>query len=232
MPPARHRRDAAADRTEAASYSYNWAGYYDTVNAPYTSVSASWTQPAVTGSTTSAVVIWVGFDGATNSTVEQCGTQITNNAGVITHSIWSEFYPSFAEGWSPSRYPIAAGDAITSSVTFDGAYFYLTVADATKSWTYTDRKALAAEEIEEGTAGTPAARASAEVIVEADYQTGANGTQELANFGTVTFTGVTGMSASPLQIISSSTDSSGGTLLASPGTLSGGSFTVTWLNYT
>ena len=207
-----------------ASYSSNWAGDVDTSLPSYTSVSASWTQPDLTGTTVSAAAFWVGFDGWTGAganIVEQCGTQVYNNSGTYIHNAWTEFYPALSEDWSPAlEYPVAAGDQITASLTWDGTWFNVTMSDSTQGWTYTEKKGLVAAEIELGQAGTPPARTSAQVIAE-------NFTGTLADFGSVTFTSVSGL-PSPTGIICTNNGLSSGTVDMTPGTLSGGQFTVTW----
>ena len=56
--------------------STNWSGYAATTGT-YTSVSASWTQPAGTCSRGDQyAAFWVGLDGYTSSSVEQTGSEI------------------------------------------------------------------------------------------------------------------------------------------------------------
>ena len=221
MPPARFPRTRsdllAPDGAVTAATSTNWAGYVDTAAAPYTTVSASWIQPSITGTTTGSVVIWVGLDGWGGTTVEQCGTQISYNAG-LTQTAWAEFYPAYAEEWSTATYPVSAGDHLSATVSWDGTYFNYLVTDATQSWTYTEKHSLTDTEIAQNTVGTPPARSTMEVIVESDVAS-------LINFGSITFTGVTAMSA-PIAItmVNANTD-------ATPGALAGNSFTVTWNNF-
>ena len=235
MPPVRNvRRLRGVPLLEGAAEhatSTNWAGYVSATGT-YTSVQATWTQPNLTGSTTSSVAYWVGLDGWTGTganTVEQIGTQTDNNSGVYKHSAWSELFPSGSEWWSPEAYPIFAGDSITASVTYvttGGGYFELALADTTQGWSYTEYKPLIAVEIAEigvssgGNTLTAPFRNTIEVIVE-DF------TGTLANFGTVTFTGITPVLTAPtaITIVNSNTD-------ATPGAYASNSFTVTWNNYT
>ena len=92
--------------------SSNWSGYADTDDT-YTSVSPSWTQPAVNcaraavagaslggllggrtalqlllGRAGSASSFWVGLDGYTSSSVEQLGTDSDCNAGTPSYYAW------------------------------------------------------------------------------------------------------------------------------------------------
>lgn len=198
-----------------------WAGYVETANAPYSTVSAHWTVPTITGSTSSTAFVsfWVGIDGYGNNTVEQAGILITNpTGGGNTYAAWVEFYNAAEEWWSPAHYPVSAGDSFSASVTWNPAtsFFDVIMADTTKGWTYTEAKSGAAATAE--TATTPAL-ASIEIIVEGS-------TSPLADFGSVTFTSVTPMT-SPIPL----TEVNGSTTRATPGTLAGNAFTVTWNHY-
>ena len=159
------------------SASSNWSGY-DVTGGPFTSVSASWTQPAVTcaAGETSYSSFWVGLDGDTSNTVEQIGTDSDCLNGVPTYFACYELYPKS----SAQLVSIVAGDAISASVTTDGSgNFALTI----------------------GVNGTPinlqgkvsrATLSSAEVIAEAPASNhGARGELSLANFDRVFFTGAT-----------------------------------------
>src|SRR5271157_4049630 len=52
--------------------SSNWAGYDDSTEGPFTTVTATWTQPRVrtTGETFTDAAFWVGLDGDNSDTVE------------------------------------------------------------------------------------------------------------------------------------------------------------------
>jgi len=211
-------------REKRANISYatsvNWCGYVETVNAPYTSVSATWTQPTTSGSSSSsAAAFWVGFDGWAGSgmgAVEQCGTQAAGAGGT---GVWYELYPTGEVDYSTSAYPLAAGDVITAGVSFNGTYLDLALTDTTKGWTYTVQKGIRAAEIEQGSDFI--GFSSAEIIVE-DYLLG-----HLYDFGTVTFTGITPTMTAPIAVTCVNATSSD--IEMSPGSLSNGSFTVTWL---
>jgi Peptidase A4 family len=198
----------------------NWAGYAETANAPYSTVAAHWTIPAVTGhaASTAFASFWIGIDGFNNGVLEQCGVVVTNpTSGGNTYAAWVEFIAAYEEWWSPAHYPVVAGDSFSASITWNPStqFFDMTLADSTQGWTYTEAKSLQAAVAEES--GTPAL-ASIEVVVE--------GTPPpLADFGTITFTSVTPMTSPiPITMVNSHT-------LATPGTLAGNSFTVTWNNY-
>jgi hypothetical protein len=156
----------------ASTTSTNWSGYA-AHGSTYTTVSATWVQPA--GSCTSATrysSFWVGLDGYTSNSVEQTGTDTDCSRGRPVYYGWYEMYPnpSFSFGST-----ISAGDTISASVTFSGTSSYtLKLSDVTRGWTSTTTKSLS---------GAP--RSSAEVIIEAPCCTSSGGILPLANFGTV-----------------------------------------------
>jgi hypothetical protein len=156
----------------ASTTSTNWSGYA-AHGGTYTTVSATWVQPA--GSCTSATrysSFWVGLDGYTSNSVEQTGTDTDCSRGRPVYYGWYEMYPnpSFSFGST-----ISAGDTISASVTFSGTSSYtLKLSDVTRGWTSTTTKSLS---------GAP--RSSAEVIIEAPCCTSSGGILPLANFGTV-----------------------------------------------
>lgn len=198
------------------STSTNWSGYAVT-GGTYRTVTASWTQPAVSCSATAYSSFWVGIDGDTSNTVEQTGTDSDCSGATPTYSAWYEMYPKFPVYFSD---PVAAGDHFTAGVTTDGAgAFTLTLTDTTKGWTETTSQRL-----------RKARLASAEVIAEAPSSSG--GVLPLANFGSVSFSGAT-VNGSTLTSSTPGLDpitmvSSSGTVKAQPSGMSNGSFSVTW----
>ncbi len=197
--------------------SLNWAGY-DDIGGSYTSVSASWVQPAVTCSSrkSSCSSFWVGLDGDGSNSVEQTGTEADCSHGQAVYSSWYEFYPAF-----PVNYPdtVAPGDSFTASATYAGGSSYtLVLRNNTRGWTRTT------------TGSAPgAANASAEVIAEAPSS---GSVLPLANFGSMTFTDAT-VNGSALGSVPTTQPltmvTSGGTVKCSVSALSGGtSFTATW----
>jgi Peptidase A4 family len=198
------------------STSTNWAGYAVT-GGRYTSVSASWTQPAVNCSVTPSgwSSFWVGLDGDGSGTVEQTGTEADCSSGKAVYSAWYEMYPKFPANFSN---PVAPGDHFTASVTTNGSgSFTLTLSDTTKGWTQTTSARLKSAKL-----------ASAEVIAEAPSSSG--GVLPLADFGTASFSGATanGTSFGSLSGLDRINMVSGSTTKASTSTISGGSFSVTW----
>ena len=197
--------------------SANWAGYAATGAAgSFTSVSASWAQPAVTcGAASTFSSFWVGLDGDGTPTVEQTGTEADCAHGTASYQGWYEIFPN-APVFFPD--PVQPGDAMSASVVSSGGgTFSLTLSDATRGWTQTTQQAEAAARL-----------GSAEVIAEAP----SNGTVlPLADFGTVDFTGAT-VGGAPIgdsaNLSELTMESAGGAALATPSALAGGgAFSVT-----
>ncbi len=158
--------------------STNWSGYAATTGT-YTSVSASWTQPAGTCSRGDQyAAFWVGLDGYTSSSVEQTGSEVDCVGRTAEYYAWYEMYPGPSENYSNT---VRAGDHFNATVTYTGNNsFSLHIADTTRGWSHTTTASLAG-----------AARSSAEVIVEAPCCTASGGILPLTNFGTVNIAGST-----------------------------------------
>jgi Peptidase A4 family len=197
--------------------SANWSGYAAAGAAgSFTSVSAAWAQPAVTcGSADTFSSFWAGLDGDGTPTVEQTGTEADCSGGAATYQGWYEIFPN-----APVFYPdpVQPGDAMSASVTAGaGGTFTLTLSDATQGWTQTTQQALADAQL-----------GSAEVIAEAPSEATV---LPLADFGTVNFTAAT-VDNAPIGnaggLSELTMESAGGTVLAGPSALTGGSaFSVT-----
>ncbi|MFH9352197.1 G1 family glutamic endopeptidase [Kitasatospora sp. NPDC017646] len=197
------------------STSGNWAGYAAT-GGRFTSVKASWVQPAVScNGTDTWSSFWVGLDGDGSNSVEQTGTEADCSGGTPVYSAWYEMYPQYPSNFSSTVRP---GDHFTASVTTSGSgSFTLTLSDTTAGWSHTVNKSLKS-----------AALASAEVIAEAPSSS--SGVLPLSNFGSVSFSGstVNGQALGGFNP-DSITMASGGTTKATTSGLSGGSaFSVTW----
>ncbi|HTJ68076.1 MAG TPA: G1 family glutamic endopeptidase [Actinospica sp.] len=197
----------------ADTTSTNWAGYAAT-GSTYTSVTTTFTQPKVTCSSGDQYSsFWVGLDGYSSSSVEQTGTEADCVGSTAEYSAWYEMYPAYPVTYSNT---VAPGDTIVEKVIYEGSNKYeLYLADSTRGWSHTTTKTGSFS------------RSSAEVIAEAPYS---GGVLPLANFGTVTFksstvNGSTLSSSSPTSI---DMDTSSGTVKASTGSLSGGTFSITW----
>src|SRR5690242_20876022 len=155
------------------STSTNWSGYAVT-GGRYTSVSSTWTVPAVSCSGTAYSSFWVGLDGDTSNTVEQTGTDADCSGSTPQYYAWYEMYPKYPVNL---RGTVRPGDKLNASVSTDGrGGFTLTITDSTQGWTNTTNARLKSAKL-----------ASAEVIAEAPSSSG--GVLPLANFGTVNFSG-------------------------------------------
>jgi hypothetical protein len=201
------------------SVSTAWSGYDVAGHGPYTTVSASWTQPAADCQQTPDAnsSFWVGLDGAVSATVEQTGADSDCVNGTPVYYGWYEMYPRFPVNFAN---PIAPGDSMSASVTYRGNGRYrLVLQDHTQGWT----QAVTSR-------STKALRASAEVIAEAPSTK--RGVVPLADFGQVGFTsasvdGRTLTSSTPgVDPVTMATTS--GAVKARPGSLAGGAFAVTW----
>jgi hypothetical protein len=215
-----HGLQSMSHRSATTVSSTNWSGYAATGGSgAFTSVSASWVQPALTcTSKTTYSSFWVGLDGYNNSALEQTGTEADCIGGQAEYGAWWEVLPA-AE--SPYSVTVKAGDSLTASVTDNGnGTFTMTLTDSTEGWTKTTTHA--------GSSGYQ--DSSAEVIAEA---TEVNGKiANLSDFGSVTFNNATANgtslgSYSPTEIVMASNRDT----KALPGSLSGGTFSDTWENY-
>lgn len=170
-PGQQHASGGAADATTTST---NWSGYAVTGGA-FTSVSASWTEPAVSCTTNGIVAFWVGLDGWGSTSVEQDGTGVDCSTGSPQQFAWWETYP--ANSIQEYDAPVYAGDQLTSTVTSEaGSVSSMVLTDSTQGWT--ERNAVSA----------PTARnASAEIVTEA--VSSGSGVTALPDFQPIAFTG-------------------------------------------
>jgi hypothetical protein len=213
-------RTGAAGALNATVSSTNWSGYAVTgASGAFRSVSASWTQPTATCTSSSARYssFWVGLDGFNSSSVEQTGTDSDCAGRTPTYYGWYEMFPAFPVVFSN---PVAPGDQMSASVTFSGtSTFTLVLTDHTQGWTRTVTRTQAG-----------LARSSAEVITEAPSSN--TGVLPLANFGTVHYTGATAngtslASQNPTGIVM--VNSSGTAKDSTSAISSAGAFSNTWI---
>jgi hypothetical protein len=212
-----HLLNARRQALSAAQTSTNWSGYAAT-GSTYTTVTSSWTEPAVSCTADGIVAFWIGLDGWGSSSVEQDGTGVDCSSGSPQPFAWWETYP--ANAIQEYNEPVAAGDRLTSTVTYESSGRYdLVLSDSTEGWT------------ENNVVAKPsgASNASAEVIAEAVSSN--SGVTPLPNFGTVQFTGSTvdngSLQASGAQAIDM-TNSSGTVIAATSTADSSGDFNVTY----
>jgi hypothetical protein len=219
MMPGSHEAAGLGPDNAAAMTSVNWAGYAATAQTQgsFTSVSASWSEPAVTcqqrGQTFSA--FWAGLDGDGTPTVEQTGTEADCANGTATYQGWYELFPNAPVFFDN---PVQPGDQLSASVVADGnAVFTLTLIDATQGWKQSIQQSAPDAEL-----------GSAEIIAEAP----SDGQQilPLSDFGAINFTNVSinGQSLGAAPNLTSIAMGSNAVTLASPSAVSNDTaFTVT-----
>ena len=202
----------------AAATSENWSGYAAAgTPGTFTSVSSSWTEPAVTCSAQQTFSsFWVGLDGDGTQSVEQTGTEADCNNGEASYQGWFEMFPN-----APVFYnnPVAPGDTMSASVVANGGgAFTLTLSDQTQGWTQTTDQT-----------STTAQLGSAEIIAEAPSDT--ISALPLSNFGTVNFAdAMIDNAALPAAVPTELTMvSAAGATEATPSAITNGDdFSVTW----
>ena len=162
--------------------SENWGGYVvqDNHGQNFSSVSGSWTQPAVSaGSGQGYSAFWVGLGGASQQSqaLEQIGTSANVANGKTRYSAWYELVPAPETKLSLAIRP---GDHISGRVTVNGRQVTLSLSDQTIGQSVTKTLQMNSPDT-----------SSAEWIAEApSAENPGGGTQilPLANFGQVTFT--------------------------------------------
>jgi hypothetical protein len=159
--PAIHLTHKASQSPQGIpiDYSGNWSGY---VAIPKTGgtksfkyVSASYSVPSVNCTTTNYAFSyhWVGLDGWTDGTVEQDGIGSFCVSGTPDYFAWYEMYPAGVT----EEFAVNPGDAITSSVTYEGSGEYgLALTDQTTGQNFSAT----------GTCASTCSNSSAEVITE------------------------------------------------------------------
>ncbi|WP_346273502.1 G1 family glutamic endopeptidase [Pseudonocardia sp.] len=199
---------AAADPQVGRGYNAdggNWSGYV-TAGREFSSVSAQWTEPAVTcNATTDAFAPWVGLGGFGTNMVEQTGVETSCAAGVPVYRAWYELAPA-----PPVYYddPVGPGDLISAEVTRAGTRYTLTVTDHTRNWSRTVARSY------------NGSNTSAEFILESPTGT-------FPNFGTVTFTGAS-VDGRPLSTFTTLALDARGGYDDHTGALAGDTFSVSY----
>jgi len=214
-----------------AQQSYNWSGYAVTSSKKFTYVQSRFTEPTLTcpgDHPNEWSSNWVGFDGLTNSTVEQDGTAAhcggANNTTPV-YKAWYEMYPA----GSVNVFTVYPGDTINVSASYGNGKFTLTVSDLTtghkNSVTHTAKCASCQ-------------RSSAEWIIERpELCTGANCfLTHLADFGATSMSAkvrVAGVSAAQgipnFRNYNYTMVDTANTQLDSVGKVSSNTFPATWM---
>jgi hypothetical protein len=197
-----------------------WGGYGVT-GGSYTSISGAWTVPSLncTSTKNSYVSPWIGIDGWGSGTVEQIGFDQDCVNGIAGYHPWVEMFPANSIYFNET---VKADDHITASVSVSGTEWTLTENDLTQGWSRTYHKK------------GDDARVSAEAIVEDlnATQPPSNDIQPFADFGSITFTGVTvnGAPMASAGTVNSTDVERGSTPLTKNSPLAGGTFKISWLH--
>lgn len=216
----------------ASITSTNWSGYADdnSKGNTYKSVTGHWTEPKITGcnaNVLSAVIFWVGFDGLTNSTVEQAGSLALCPGGgstVPAYATWWEMYPTNNIQFIGTT--VKPGDSIAASVVRAGTKYTLKVTDSTTAGNnFSTTQTCSA---------TSCLNASAEWIAEAPSTS--SGEVPLADFGGWTVKNATvksGLKSGTIKTFPNdkiTMEDASSVVLAQPGALNttGNQFKDTW----
>jgi hypothetical protein len=200
--------------TQTAEESHNWSGYVD-LGSQFTGASAQWVVPAVQPTQPAEFsATWVGVDGATNTSLIQTGTAQETYGGSTDYYAWYEILPAN----SVPLWSVSPGDHMTASVQQNSpgsSTWTISIADLTSGQTTT-------KQVQYTGPGS-----STEWIEEAP--TVNNQQSALANFGTAQFTSISEGSTNPSAVTHTPIDmvNSSDSVIASPGPLSNGSFTIT-----
>ncbi|MGO8863077.1 MAG: G1 family glutamic endopeptidase [Acidimicrobiales bacterium] len=210
--PALETRGSGTTNTAEST---NWSGYIDD-GPTFTQVTADWVVPTVqTTQASQYSSTWIGIDGTVTNTLIQTGTAQDTSANTTDYFAWYELLPGAAVPVGN----VAPGDDMQANI----------VEDSPGRWTITidDVTAWASPFSTTVSYSTPGD--SAEWIEEAPNVDNQQST--LADFGTARFTsiGVTDSKSSSVKETPVNMINQEGATIATPGSLAGGSFTVTYV---
>jgi hypothetical protein len=124
--------------TTTSYTSTNWSGYLST-SGTFTTISANWTVPSVSGNgtSTSADGTWVGIGGVTTADLIQAGTEDSVSAsGHVTTNAFYETLPATSQ--TVYSMTVSAGDSMSVSLTETStSEWTISIIDNTTSQTYT-----------------------------------------------------------------------------------------------
>ncbi|HEY1627070.1 MAG TPA: G1 family glutamic endopeptidase [Streptosporangiaceae bacterium] len=186
-----------------------WSGY-EACGQTFTSVTATWTQPRVSCTSTGTVGFWVGLGGIAGSTLIQTGVNVSCASGSPQYTGFWEVTPAAANSYA---YPVYPGDTMTATVVDTGSDTYsLQLTDVTRDWGETTPvNAIATDQ-------------SAEIITEAVTVGGQ--TTVLPNFTAVQFinTAIDGASLQTSAAAQVTMVNGDDQVIAYPSSLSGSGF--------
>jgi hypothetical protein len=201
------------------SSSSNWSGYAAS-GGNFTSVTATWTVPTVSATSSGADATWVGIGGLVSNDLIQAGTQaMVDGSGTVEYSSWIEMLPQSSRNVPLS---VSAGDSVTVTITQqNGNDWLIAMKNNTTNGTYSV------------TVQYSSSNTSAEWVQEAPSI--GRGLVSLDQFGTIQFSGVSAvrdgqsMSASALGAKAITMINRQGQALAQPSTIAsdGSTFSVT-----
>ena len=200
------------------SSSSNWSGYAAN-GGTFTSVTATWTVPTVTATSTGADATWVGIGGLSSTDLIQAGTQaMVDGSGTVEYSSWIEMLPQSSRNVPLS---VSAGDSVTVTIAHQsGSDWLITMKNNTTGGTYNV------------TVQYRSSNSSAEWVQEAPSV--GRGLISLDQFGTVQFSGASAvrdgktMSLAALGAKAITMINGQGQAIAQPSTIAtdGSSFTI------
>ncbi|KAF4332957.1 peptidase a4 family [Fusarium beomiforme] len=208
--------DSTTDKND--QYSGNWAGAVQ-IGSGYNKVKGTITVPEVSGASGAAASAWVGIDGDTCQTaILQTGISFYADG---SFDAWYEWIPDYA--YSFSNFDVSVGDQI---------YMEVDASSKTKGVAILQNLSTG-QKVTHSFTNTPSTlcETNAEWIVEAFQEGGSQ--VDLANFGTVTFTGASASGSrgttgpSGAQIIDISPD--GGNTVQAVGSITSNSVTVKYV---
>jgi len=216
-----------------------WGGYIFEEHASYTGVTATFTIPSSVPLVTEAICsIWVGL-----GNIYQTGIFLSSNSsytGNVDTSPWSWWLGGgggAGELWSTAAFPTGPGDSLTLTLTVDGTFWYATIANNTRDWTYTEVKSVLGNNAGcwayDGTTGAPVnwgwIYPVGDAVVVIEQEGGAP--NQLPGYGSITFTGVTttpAITQAPPPQFTVPSATGGITQYPGPFNLAARSFTMTW----
>ena len=214
-----------------------WGGYIFTEHANYTGVTATFTLPSSVPLASAICSIWVGIGDVYQTGVYlSSSSSYTGNVGTSPWSWWFGGGGGAGELWSTTAFPTGAGDSLSLSLTCDGEFWYATITNNSRDWTYTEVKSVLSNNVgswaQDGsgnptTWGWPYPAGTAEVVIE---QEGGSPNQ-LPDYGTINFTGITTtppVSVLPAIQFTVPTATSGISQYPGPYDISAGSYTMFW----
>jgi hypothetical protein len=112
--PTQPQNPTAVNSVVSSNSSYNWSGYQAT-GGTFTSVSGTWTIPAVaSANSTEADATWVGIGGVTSHDLIQAGTQaVINGSGAPAYQAWYEMLP---QATTQVPLTVSPGDSMSISL--------------------------------------------------------------------------------------------------------------------